>query len=160
MVEVKIYALVNPITDIIFYIGKTVGDLNIRLTAHIQDKECNYRKREIIKSIIELDSLPVILELERIECSNEVEERVALLREDYWIKLYLKEGNLCNVANVKTELQPRLLSSYKKESKKSTPCGVTFDVEKLGFIQTLHPNLKTKQKVVDYLLNWYSQEEI
>lgn len=44
--------------------------------------------------------------------------------------------------------------SYAKESTKSTPSGIRFDLEKLAFIQK-RENLATKQKVVDFLLNDY-----
>lgn len=44
--------------------------------------------------------------------------------------------------------------SYAKESTKSSPSGVRFDLEKLAFIQK-RENLPTKQKVVDFLLNDY-----
>jgi hypothetical protein len=44
--------------------------------------------------------------------------------------------------------------SYAKESTKSTPSGIRFDLEKLAFIQK-RENLSTKQKVVDFLLNDY-----
>lgn len=44
--------------------------------------------------------------------------------------------------------------SYAKESTKSTPSGIRFDLEKLAFIQK-RENVPTKQKVVDFLLNKY-----
>ena len=44
--------------------------------------------------------------------------------------------------------------SYAKESTKTTPSGIRFDIEKLAFVQK-RENLPTKQKVVDFLLNKY-----
>lgn len=44
--------------------------------------------------------------------------------------------------------------SYAKESAKSTPSGIRFDLDKLAFVQK-RENLPTKQKVVDFLLNEY-----
>ena len=44
--------------------------------------------------------------------------------------------------------------SYAKESTKTTPSGIRFDIEKLAFIQK-RENVPTKQKVVDFLLNKY-----
>jgi hypothetical protein len=50
--------------------------------------------------------------------------------------------------------------SYAKESTKSTPSGIRFDLEQLGFIQNKEPKLTTKQKVVDFLLNkfWWENK--
>jgi len=44
--------------------------------------------------------------------------------------------------------------SYLKESTKTTPTGIRFDIEKLDFVQKKEM-LPTKQKVVDFLLNKY-----
>jgi len=49
--------------------------------------------------------------------------------------------------------------SYAKESNKSKPSGVRFDLEQLDFIQKREPKLNTKQKVVDFLLNKYWWEQ-
>lgn len=56
-----------------------------------------------------------------------------------------------------TEKQER---SYAKESTKSKPSGIRFDIEQLEFIQKKEPKLTTKQKVVDWLLNkfWWEQK--
>lgn len=43
--------------------------------------------------------------------------------------------------------------SYAKESTKSSPTGIRFDIEQLEFVQKKEPKLTTKQKVVDFLLN-------
>lgn len=44
--------------------------------------------------------------------------------------------------------------SYAKESTKTTPTGIRFDIDKLAFVQK-RENVPTKQKVVDFLLNKY-----
>jgi len=49
--------------------------------------------------------------------------------------------------------------SYAKESTKSAPSGIRFDIEQLEFIQKRESKLNTKQKVVDFLLNKYWWEQ-
>jgi hypothetical protein len=49
--------------------------------------------------------------------------------------------------------------SYAKESTKSKPSGIRFDLEQLEFIQKRESKLNTKQKVVDFLLNKYWWEQ-
>ncbi len=151
---VKIYALINPIGNSVFYIGKTIGTLESRLKAHLKNKE-NIERTKVIDKIINDGLTPNIIELERIPCLTEEEETNALLREDFWIKHYIEKGSkLCNVQGVKTSIKPRLLTSYQKESEKTRPTGIRFDIDKLTFIQK-RENVPTKQKVVDFLLNKY-----
>ena len=45
-------------------------------------------------------------------------------------------------------------TDYSKESTKSKPSGIRFDLEKLELVQS-REKLNTKQKVVDFLLNRY-----
>jgi hypothetical protein len=152
---VKIYGLVDPTTKNVFYIGRTVNSLEVRLKAHLKNNE-NAAKVDYINLLAEKGITPSIIELERVSCSTEEDETNALLREDFWIKKYLQEGfKLCNVQGVGNVIKPRLLSSYQKATKKSSPATVRFNAEYLDFIFKREPSLKSKQMVVDFLLEAY-----
>lgn len=151
MGTVRIYKLINPIDNHVFYVGKTVKSLEQRLYAHIKDKEANKRKREIIAFIISKGMKPVIELIESIVYNNNDEEISALLREDFWIKEYSKKFDLCNGSGV---VKPRLLNDYSKETKKTKPCGVRFNIDEFEFIKK-NENLETAQQVVYFLMNEY-----
>ena len=153
-ITIKIYALINPITDTVFYVGKTVGSLDSRLNSHIKDKEGNVKKVAIVKGILAKNQSPKIIELESFKCKTQDEELAALLREDFWIKEYAKKNELCNVQGVKSVLKPRFISAYAKESYKTRPIGVRFEIDKLDFIKG-REKIETGQKVIDFLLNKY-----
>ena len=51
MKKVKIYALINPNTKEIRYIGKTANTLNTRLYQHLKDTNCNTHKFKWINSL-------------------------------------------------------------------------------------------------------------
>jgi hypothetical protein len=78
MKQVKIYALCEPGTEIIRYVGKTERSLEVRLKKHIQEKGNSY-KCNWIKSLISKGSYPTIIELDT--CSIEDWEWT----EIYWI---------------------------------------------------------------------------
>jgi len=155
-ISIKIYALKNPITDAVFYIGKTVGSLQTRLNSHIKDKEGSKEKIKIIKSILDKSEIPKIELIEEYTCENENEEINALLREKYWIDFYKKEGNICNISGYNSRFTPRILSKHQKEgsAKKTRNHSVRFDEDNFNFV-CKREGLDSGQKVVDFLLNEY-----
>ena len=162
VIAVKIYALINPITNLPFYIGKTVGSLTQRLRAHINDREGNRVKRKIIADLKEKNVLPTIVSLEEMVCKNEDEEIKALMREEYWINFYKLTADLCNVSGLTQEFTPRILSKHiKHRSKsifsgglKSIPMSIRYDPEDAEFIFK-REGLQTIQQVIDFLLHEY-----
>ena len=103
---IKIYKLISPIDNSVFYIGKTFNTIVNRLNAHI--KEINdgvkSKKREIIKSIIDNNLTPLIEEIESFECKNAEDELVVNERELYWIEYFNSIGN--ELSNVEGVIRP------------------------------------------------------
>lgn len=89
MVIYKIYTLSDPITNEIRYVGKTVGKLYKRLSAHYRDKSISY-KTNWIKTLKEKGLKPNIRILEISDEFNWVE------REKYWISYYREKTKLTN----------------------------------------------------------------
>jgi hypothetical protein len=152
---ITIYALIKPGEFLPFYVGKTVGSLAKRLSAHIKDKEGNIQKMRVIKEIVDAGRLPEIKELESIICIDEAQEIAALMKEQYWVEHYVGTGaTLYNVQGMKNELKPRLLSTYAKATHRTDPKGIRFDPEKLAFVKK-QERLESNQQVVDLLVNKY-----
>jgi hypothetical protein len=87
--EIRIYALIDPQTNEVRYVGKTKRTLRIRLRAHINDNpKHNTHKFNWIKMLKSDDIEPIIVELEVCNENNWIE------REKYWIKQY---NNLTNL---------------------------------------------------------------
>jgi group I intron endonuclease len=85
----KIYALKDPISDDIRYIGKTKNDLKKRLYEHctIRNLKEKNHKNNWIKSLLKLNHRPVIILIEEVVDSDWQE------REIYWIEFYKNIGN-------------------------------------------------------------------
>ncbi len=88
---IYIYKLIDPITNLPRYIGKT-GNLKNRLNNHLSSsKKRNNYLSNWIKSLLKQDLLPIIEIIE--ECSLENWEE----REIYWIDYYKSNfENICN----------------------------------------------------------------
>lgn len=152
----RIYGLINPINNQIFYVGKTIGSLNQRLAAHIKDKEGNVKKREIIKGLIDQNISPSIRELECISFSNESEEEAALLREDFWIKECATKAELSNTIGIKQTFRPRFLEEYIKSGSKSGSTSIRVDLDKLNFLRERENKPDASiQKIIDFLFDKY-----
>jgi len=87
---IKIYALTDPISGEVRYVGQTYRRLDIRLKEHIYD--CIRRPRSShkvnwIKLLISKNQLPNIILLESVK-NNEVVEK-----EKYWMVKLTGEGN-------------------------------------------------------------------
>ena len=153
MVTIKIYKLINPIDNYVFYVGKTVMSLSKRLNAHIKDKEASKSKRETIDFILMNNLSPIIELIESHTFNNDYEERKALLMEDFWIREYSKKYNLCNSLN---SPNPRLLSNYQKTTNKTKPIGIRFEEDEFEFIKDKE-GLKTAQQVASFLIEEYAK---
>jgi len=83
-----IYALLDPNTNEVRYIGKTVS-LSKRLRKHISESKNDTKshKKAWINSLIVKDQEPIMKILEKLEDSDSWK-----LRERYWIKYYKDIG--------------------------------------------------------------------
>lgn len=96
METIKIYALINPKTGEVRYIGKTIQTLERRLTNHISDgRKKRYKNYTVnwINSLINQNLLPEIILIDEIN----FEENWEWL-EQYWISQFKTWGfNLTNL---------------------------------------------------------------
>ena len=95
MKEYKIYAISDPDTNIIKYIGVTTRTLKERLYQHLYNAR-NKRLQisaKCIWSLLKVDKLPVISLVETCTETNWEE------REKYWIAYYKKTGELTNLTD-------------------------------------------------------------
>lgn len=97
--EIKIYKLINPIDNTVFYVGRTSFDLNFRLGGHLTQvnykgtgESLNQRKIEILKSILVAGKKPIIELLEAVLPISENEYRGYHEREIYWMIHFLESG--------------------------------------------------------------------
>ena len=61
---------------------------------------------------------------------------------------------MCYFCEIYVKRKCNIMRSYAKESTKSNPSGIRFDLEKVQFVKDKE-KLNTYQKVVDFLLNKY-----
>ena len=81
-----VYALVDPRTDVVFYIGIT-NSINERLKQHINYKDSNTEKRAWIQRLKEKNLVPSMKVLDMVK------NRMAAVEcEEYWIYYYLGQG--------------------------------------------------------------------
>ncbi len=85
-----IYALVDPLTSEIRYIGRT-GKPKARLRTHLK-KDGNQAKSEWVATLLEAGLMPQMTILE------ESSGYAAVKREDYWIHRMIDEG--CDLFNI------------------------------------------------------------
>lgn len=91
---VKIYALVDPSTGLVRYIGQTIRSLQTRLRGHINESEKKQTHKQVwIQYLLRQDKKPVIIEL----CSCEGQE-LANKMETFFISHFSKY-DLTNSAN-------------------------------------------------------------
>ncbi len=89
MEEYKIYSLIDPITNEIRYVGKTVSPLYKRLSSHYRDKKKSYKTNWI--NTLRNKGLKPLIKLIEICKSDNWEER-----EKHWISYYRKVYSLTN----------------------------------------------------------------
>jgi hypothetical protein len=87
-----IYALVDPRTNEIRYIGRT-GVPKARFRTHLK-KDKNPGKSEWVAGLLEIGLQPKMVILEEIPTIH----RAHVEREDYWIHRMIDEG--CNLFNI------------------------------------------------------------
>lgn len=91
MSTVKIYKLIDPNTNMVKYVGKTVASLAKRLCNHIDNAKNNKHNKHLSNWILKLlseNKKPIIELIE--ECNNET----WIEKEKYWISFY---SNLVNL---------------------------------------------------------------
>ena len=86
--RVHIYALIDPRTNYIRYIGSTTNPL-VRYNSHLSDVK-NYSKSEWIEELKKMSIKPMMKILEIVP------KELAAQRENYWIAYYFNEYNLLN----------------------------------------------------------------
>ncbi len=84
--KVCIYALLEPETKIVRYVGKTTREPKRRLYEHIRNLDYNTYKTNWIKSLLKDGKEPILAVLETCDYSEWIE------RERFWIDYYLKNG--------------------------------------------------------------------
>lgn len=82
----SVYALKDPRTDKIHYIGCTL-DVHRRFNDHVRNKEGNANKRAWIEELKILGLSPILLILE-----DELKEPECFIREAHWIQQYAEQG--------------------------------------------------------------------
>lgn len=117
----KIYILRHPQTKVVFYVGQTVNDLKIRLSAHIKDSY-NQEKSSLIKEIIEQGGEPTIEAIETIKVKCYVDKLYVDDKEIFWMNHYKEIGQpITNVSGMnkdgKNEYRGYLSSLKRGETK-------------------------------------------
>lgn len=121
-----IYALRNPETSEIFYVGSTIGELPKRLSQHITESRFLTKPvHHVIEKMISSGYTPSIERLQEIEGQDPALLKTALLgKENEWVKLISETQSLSNVVYnekriikrskpiVDKELIEKLISSY------------------------------------------------
>jgi hypothetical protein len=82
-----IYALLDPRNDSIRYVGMSINP-ELRLRAHLTDREATPQKRAWLDELIMLNTMPAILLLE----TNILDKREGREREKFWIQELLEAG--------------------------------------------------------------------
>lgn len=91
---IRIYVLIDPRDMSVRYVGKTCGSLKKRLGQHVRNPR-NIYVATWIRSLIALDLMPIIQEIEVIENSNDLDWQD---RERFWISEYTSRG--CSLTNL------------------------------------------------------------
>ena len=159
----SIYVLIDPRTNLIRYVGKTVQKLSYRLTQHLTEKS-NHKRSTWIKSLKNKGLIPIIEEIDF--CDWEESSNL----EINWIKKYRLEGvNLTNMTDggdgtigiIPTKEQLELRSKIMKEKFKNglipSMLGKTHTKEAREKISKVHKGVKRsdefKEKRRIYMTN-------
>lgn len=89
----NIYALVDPRTELVRYVGKS-DNPRLRFKTHVSDARRLARKSRLQAWICELDRIGLIPRLVILERTAQSD---ASRCEEKWIAHYRPQGNLCNV---------------------------------------------------------------
>lgn len=98
----SIYTLSNPLNGEIFYVGKTIN-IKTRFKSHLNIKDAdNEMKNRIIEFILHNSAMPIIQELDYIDCIYREDEDEVHELEMYWIWQMKAWGfPLCNIEGIK-----------------------------------------------------------
>jgi hypothetical protein len=88
---IKIYKLIDPISNEIKYIGQTKDSLQKRLVSHLHDAFSNRERRFSQNKKLWIISLFENFKIPKIELIEEVEDKIAHKKEKYYINLYGKK---------------------------------------------------------------------
>lgn len=92
-----IYVLKHPVTNEIFYVGKTTKDLRTRLSGHLSDSGDGSEKGTYIKTIFETGEKPIIEAVETLHGTCYLDKMKFSEREYYWMKYFKDKG--CPLTN-------------------------------------------------------------
>jgi len=113
-----IYVLKNPENNEVFYVGKTVKDLKIRLSGHMGDLGSESAKGQYLKKLFEKGAKPIIEDVETIYGTCYIDKAKALEREIFWIKYYLSNGSpLTNISGTSESSSHAEYQAYLKDVK-------------------------------------------
>lgn len=150
----SIYTLTNPITNEIFYVGKTI-DLRVRFKAHLSLRTADSDfKNQIVEFILSSGKMPIIEELDYIEFTDKIDNQEVNRLEIYWINQMKQWGfNLCNIHG----LSGRKL--YQRENNSYELGGYLFDdiLEIINKKSSWYRDLKYK---TEYDNNITSKEKV
>lgn len=90
--QAYIYALLDPISNKIRYIGCTSQDVNVRLKQHLKDRRKSHKVNWINK-LKKKNLIPKIYIIEKVSKSNMFD------REVFWINFYRSKTKLTNATN-------------------------------------------------------------
>jgi len=105
--KVKIYALIDPQTNEVRYIGKTIQTLKKRLTQHLCDGNNTYKTNWIKK--LKTNGLKPKIELIEL-----VDDSEWVIREQYWISKYNNLTNLTDGGESGAYFTDEILSKISK----------------------------------------------
>ena len=141
---ILIYKLINPITDNVFYVGRTTFLLHQRLGMHLGQRNSksqgiNQVKISIINEIMKEGQMPKIELIETVIPTDESEYRGHHDREVYWIAKLLFEGHqLTNkIPDRAKQLLTQVAENNKPENKKKIEENIDQPKETLTFLQIL-----------------------
>jgi hypothetical protein len=138
----KIYALQDPITYKIKYIGITKNKLSLRLSAHLtrakNNPDLKWHRLNWLRSLQKINKKPNIILIEELNTTL----KKAFKREEYWIRYFKKRYKLTNTSLGGDGHKGYKWSKelYKKRSKKVK------QYDKKGNLIKIYPSIKEAAK--------------
>ena len=103
----RIYVLKHPVTQEVFYVGRTQKELKERLTGHLSSLNSNgsnQTKNDYIKGLLAFGNPPIIEEIEIIYGTCRLHDLFTSFREFHWMLYYKEQGApLTNHLGIKTD---------------------------------------------------------
>jgi hypothetical protein len=90
----SIYTMKNPVTNEVFYVGRTFKPLDKRLWEHLMECKTgtNSRKNSLLTGLIKKGRIPIIEEVEDFECRTLLDKVALNDLESYWIDQFRQWG--------------------------------------------------------------------